>query len=149
MYHAQPLTDDKIHFITEIMSEDNNISALHTKKYSLSEWENIFKESKKDTDEENFIIYNNDIPCAWLKLNGLNNKDTAWISMLVVSGKCKHQGIGGFAVNFAVEYLKQREYKHIKLQTTTDNLIAIGLYSKCGFIIVNQSKTKITMSKEV
>ena len=147
-YIVRPFAKNDINFIYNLMCEENNLSALHTEIISLEEWQKAFAESR-DADEENFIVYKNDIPCAWLKLNGLKNKDVAWVSMLVVQDKFKHQGVGKFAVEFAIQYLKQRSYKQVKLHTTEDNLVAIGLYSKCGFIIVGKSKAEITMCKEV
>ena len=147
-YAVRPFTEKDVNFIYNLMSEENNLSALHTDVISLEEWQNVFAQPQ-DTDEENFIVYKNDLQCAWLKLNGLQNKDVAWISMLVVSNEFKHQGVGKFAVEFASQYLKQRGYKQVKLHTTEDNLVAIGLYSKCGFSIVGKSKAEITMCKEV
>lgn len=147
-YIMRPFAKNDINFIYNLMSEENNLSALHTEIISLEEWQKAFAEPR-DSDEENFIVCKNDIPCAWLKLNGLQNKDVVWISMLVVQDKFKHQGVGKFAVEFASQYLKQRGYKQVKLHTTEDNLVAIGLYSKCGFRIVDKSKAEITMCKEV
>ena len=147
-YIVRPFAKNDINFIYNLMSEENNLSALHTEIISLEEWQKAFAEPQ-DSDEENFIVCKNDIPCAWLKLNGLQNKEVAWISMLVVSNEFKHQGVGKFAVEFAIQYLKQRGYKQVKLHTTKDNLIAIGLYNKCGFRIVGKSKAEITMCKEV
>ncbi len=147
-YIMRPFAKNDINFIYNLMSEENNLSALHTEIISLEEWQKAFAEPQ-DSDEENFIVCKIDLQCAWLKLNGLHNKDVAWISMLVVSGKFKHQGVGEFAVEFAIQYLKQRGYKQVKLHTTKDNLIAIGLYNKCGFRIVDRSKAEITMCKEV
>ena len=148
MYIIKPFEKEKIPFVYELMSEPSNLSSLHTATIPLEEWQKSFAESK-DTDEENFIVYKNDIPCAWLKLNGLQNKDVAWISMLVVSDKFKHQGIGQSAIEFAINYLKQRGYEQIKLQTTEDNLLAIKLYTKCRFAVINKNSEKITMCKEV
>ena len=148
MYKIKSFEKANIPFVYELMSEPSNLSSLHTATIPLEEWQKSFAESK-DTDEENFIVYKNDIPCAWLKLNGLQNKDVAWISMLVVSNEFKHQGVGKFAVEFAIQYLKQRGHKQVKLHTTKDNLVAIVLYSKCGFSIVGKSKAEITMCKEV
>ncbi len=71
------------------MSEPNNISALHTDIIPLYEWQKFFAETEKDSDEENFIVYNKNIPCGWLKLNRLKSNDIAWISMLVVPEKFK------------------------------------------------------------
>lgn len=148
MYKIKLFDKESIPFVCELMSEPNNISALHTDAIPLEEWQKSFAEPQ-DTDEENFIVYENDIPCAWLKLNGLQNNDIAWISMLVVSDKFKHQGVGQYAIEFAISYLKQRGYKQIKLQTTEDNLPAIKLYSKCGFTVISKNSEKIIMCKEV
>ena len=148
MYKIKSSEKENIPFVCELMSEPNNISALHTDAIPLEEWQKSFAEPQ-DTDEENFIVYENDIPCAWLKLNGLQNNDIAWISMLVVSDKFKHQGVGQYAIEFAISYLKQRGYKQIKLQTTEDNLPAMKLYTKCGFAVINKSSEKITMFKKV
>ena len=148
MYIIKPFEKANIPFVYELMSELSNLSSLHTATIPLEEWQKSFAESK-DTDEENFIVYKNDIPCAWLKLNGLRNKDVAWISMLVVSNEFKHQGVGQSAIEFAIGYLKQRGCKQIKLQTTDDNLPAIKLYSKCGFTLISKNSEKIIMRKEV
>ena len=147
-YIVRQFAKNDINFIYNLMCEENNLSALHTEIISLEEWQKAFAEPR-DADEENFIVYKNDLPSAWLKLNGLQNKEVAWISMLVVSDEFKSQGVGKFAVEFAIQYLKQRGYKQVKLHTTKDNLVAIGLYSKCGFRIVDKSKAEITMCKEV
>lgn len=149
MYEIKPLKQENIIFVCSLMSEPNSISALHTNIISLDEWQHIFAEAENDTDEENFIIYNKDIPCGWLKLNGLQNDETAWISMLVVSEKFKHQGIGKFAVEFSINHLKQRGFKEIKLYTTEDNYVAIELYQKCGFVIIESKVNRLTMIKEV
>ncbi len=147
-YIVRPFAKNDINFIYNLMSEENNLYALHTEIISLEEWQKAFAEPQ-DSDEENFIVCKNDLQCAWLKLNGLQNKDVAWISMLVVLNEFKHQGVGKFAVEFASQYLKQHGYKQVKLHTTKDNLVAMGLYSKCGFSIVGKSKAEITMCKEV
>lgn len=148
MYKIKPLTKKDIVFICNLMSEPHNISALHTGVILLEDWQKSFAETK-DSDEENFIVYKNSIPCAWLKLNGLQNKDTAWISMLVVSEAFKHQGVGKYAVEFAVDYLTKKGHSQIKIQTSTDNLPAINLYTKLKFKQIETKKHKIIFSKEI
>ena len=61
MYEIKPLKQENIIFVCSLMSEPNNIFALHTNIISLDEWQHIFAEAENDTDEENFIIYNKDI----------------------------------------------------------------------------------------
>lgn len=148
MCEIKPLEQESITFICNLMSEPNNISALHTDVIPLEEWQKSFTELK-DTDEENFIVYKNNVPCGWLKLNGLMNKCTAWISMLVVSEEFKHQGIGKYAIDFTVDYLAKKGYSQIKTQTTIDNLPAISLYTKLGFKQIGTKKYKIIFSKEI
>lgn len=149
MYEIKPLEQDNIIFIYKLMSESNNISALHTDTVSMEEWQHIFSESKNDKDEENFIVYRNNTPCGWLKLNGLQNKDAAWISMLVVSDSFKHQGVGKYAIKFTIDYLSKKDYGQIKIQTTKDNLPAISLYTKLGFKQIETKESKIIISKEI
>lgn len=149
MYEIKLLEQENIIFICSLMSEPNNISALHTDIIPLDEWQKSFAEAENDADEENFIIYNKDVPCGWLKLNGLKSNDTAWISMLVISEKFKRQGVGKFAVDFSINYFKQRNFQEIKLQTTADNFAAIKLYQKCGFVIIESKANRLTMIKEV
>lgn len=149
MYEIRPLKEENVDFIFHLMSEEKNLSALHTNIISSEEWQNIFAKAKGDTDEENFIVYKNDTPCCWLKLNGLQNQNTAWISMLVVSEKFKHQGVGKFAVSYAVEYLTGRGYELCKLQTTKDNLPAINLYKKCEFKLTEPKAKKLTFCKKL
>ena len=142
MYYAKPLMTEDVHYVASIMSETSNIAALHSTYHSLSEWKCIFDENARDADEENFLICSDNDVYAWLKLNGLLNADTAWISMLVVLDKYKHQGVGKFAVEYAFEYLHSKGFNQIGVQTTKDNVAAINLYKKCVFNIVELKKFK-------
>lgn len=149
MFKIKPLEKADISLVYNLMSEPNNISALHTDIISLTEWQKSFAEAENDADEENFIVYQNDTPCCWLKLNGLKNNETAWISMLVVADSFKHQGIGQYAVKVTVEYLAKKGYSQVKLQTTKDNLPAINLYTKLGFEQLENKESKIIFSKPI
>ena len=140
MYYVKPLVAEDVHYVASIMYETSNITALHSTYHSLAEWKCIFEENARDADEENFLICADNDVCAWLKLNGLLNADTAWISMLVVTDKYKHQGVGKFAVEFAFEYLHSKGFNQIGVQTTKDNIAAINLYEKCGFRIAERKK---------
>ena len=124
-----PATPEHAEFVSEIYKE--NIKALHGG--DIYNWGEIF--SWNDPDEQNFIICKNNSPAAWLRVNGLENEDIAWISMLVVSVKFHRQGIGKYAVNFAEEYIKSKGIKKVGIRTTEDNFTAQALYKKCGYII--------------
>lgn len=142
MYYVKPLIAEDVHYVVSIISETNNITALHSTNHSLAEWKCIYEVNSYDADEENFLICADNDVCAWLKLNGLLNADTAWISMLVVSDKYKRQGVGKFAVEYAFEYLHSKGFNQIGVQTTKDNVAAINLYKKYGFNIVELKKFK-------
>lgn len=93
--------------------------------------------SANDTDEENFLIRSGEIPCAWLKLNGLaDGAETAWISMLAVAPPFQRHGAGQFAVGFAEEFLASKGKKTVHVHTTEDNLPALTLYQKCGYAVI-------------
>ncbi|MBQ8575801.1 MAG: GNAT family N-acetyltransferase [Clostridia bacterium] len=140
MYYAKPLMAEDVHYVASIMSEISNIIALHSINHSLAEWKCIFDENARDADEENFLICADNDVCAWLKLNGLQNKDTAWISMLVVADNYKHQGVGKFAVEYAFKYLHSKGFNQIGVQTTEDNDAAKSLYMRCGFSIAESKE---------
>ena len=122
-------TSDHSEFVGKIYNQ--NIEALHGG--DIYNWAEIF--TWNDSDEKNFIIRIGDSPVAWLRVNGLNNDDIAWISMLVVDAKLHRQGVGTYAVNFAEEYIKSKGFKKVGIRTTEDNLTAQALYKKCGYII--------------
>ena len=128
-FNVIPATPEHAEFVSEIYKQ--NIEALHGG--DIYNWEEIF--SWDDPDEKNFIICKNDLPAAWLRVNGLENKDIAWISMLVVDVKSHRQGVGIYAVNFAEECIKSKGFNKIGIRTTEDNLTAISLYKKCGYVI--------------
>src|SRR5690606_14853248 len=97
LYNVTLATADKATFVCMFYTQ--NIDALHGREIPLNQWKEIL--SKDDPDEKNFLIYKNEMPVAWLRVNGLMNNDIAWISMLVVSDRNHHQGIGNYAVAYA------------------------------------------------
>lgn len=50
-----------------------NIELLHGKPISLDEWKSVL--SLHDEDEKNFLVCRGCMPLAWLRINGLLNKD--------------------------------------------------------------------------
>ncbi len=112
-----------------------NLNELHGKPIPLSEWNAMLEQD--DSDEINLLILDQSIPCAWLKINGLDHPDTAWISMLAVLPSMKRKGIGTFAIQYAEKYLADLGKNTVCIRTTQDNLPALALYRKCGYQIVD------------
>ena len=111
-----------------------NLNELHGAHIPLSEWNAMLEQN--DSDEINLLILDQKIPCAWLKINGIDHPDTAWISMLAVLPRMKRKGIGTFAIRYAEKYLADLGKKTVCIRTTQDNLPALALYRKCGYQIV-------------
>ena len=135
---------------------NKNLQVLHGDKISYGEWCRAVLND--DTDEQNFLICRGIMPVAWLKLNGLDNADIGYISMLAVGPKYKYKGVGTFAVKFSENFLRDKGKKTVCAQTTSDNLPAISLYEKCGFVEVSRTKavcddnnelTKIMFEKNI
>lgn len=131
MYEVIPVTAEEAIFVCMFYAQ--NIEALHGKEISLSKWKDIL--SRNDPDEQNFLICKGAMPIAWLRVNGLLNKDIAWISMLAVSDNMHRQGIGTFSVQFAEDFVRSRGFKLIGIHTTVDNIAAQNLYKKLGYHI--------------
>lgn len=133
VYRVVPLDENMIIYVSEIMNDQNNLNTLHTNRFSFNEWKETFRAGQNDSDEANFIIYRDIIPYAWLKINGLNNSNNAWISMLVVSDRFKHQGAGTFAIEFSEHFIHSKGKTKVGIHTTEDNIPAQNLYRKCGY----------------
>lgn len=124
------------------MLYNKNIAPLHGTVISSNEWREALSEN--DEDEAYFLIYKGTNPVAWLKINGLSDLDSAWVSMLAVAPEFQRQGIGIYAVRYAEEYCKSYGKKKLLVKTTADNTAAQKLYQKCEFIVCD--KTAYTTS---
>ncbi len=109
-----------------------NLTPLHGVKIPTEEWRKLLVEN--DPYEAHFFITERGNPRAWLKLNGLENPDNGCISMLAVLPEYQRSGLGTFAVRFAESFLRSRSVSQLRVYTTLDNLPALNLYGKLGFI---------------
>lgn len=112
---------------------NRNIGDLHGGEISLEEWESFL--SEKDVDEAHFLIYKGVFPVAWLKLNGLESKETGWVSMLAVDPMFHRTGAGSFAIKFAEDFLRLKGKNKVFICTTEDNISAQKLYKRCGYTV--------------
>lgn len=70
-------------------------------------------------------------------MNGLLNKDMAWISMLVVSDKHHRQGIGGYAGEFSEKFVKEKGFRKLGVHIAEDKIPAQNLYKNVGMLLRN------------
>lgn len=128
LYVSKADAKDAVH-ITRLY--EDNIAPLHGAIINYDEWHDALSEN--DKDEAHFLIYKHTVPVAWLKINGLSESDSAWISMLAVSVNHQRQGIGQYTVSYAEQYCKSYGKNTLFIKTTTDNMPAQKLYQKCGY----------------
>ena len=131
-------------YVTEIYGK--NIEALRGNEIMFDEWNKLL--STGDTDEKHFLILKGAIPCAYLKVNGLESGDNiGWISMLAVEPAFQRKGIGTYAVSYAEEFLLSMCKTTVKIHTTSDNTPAQKLYEKCGYSLSDDREGKFTYTK--
>lgn len=125
-------------FLNQLMNHPSVLQALNEKPTEKQDWADAIKEWLCDSDEEDFIIMNGDVPIGWLGINGLLNEDrTVYLKMAVLLPDFQGYGFGTTAIHELVCGLKQREIRKIILYTDRDNSIAQACYKKCGFKIAD------------
>ncbi len=133
-YFAEPIYEDSALEVWRLYQE--NLNALHgSPEITENDFADMLKTSWKGTDERNFLIYQDSTPVGWLKINGLDNENIGWISMLVIAENYHRKGVGTFAVCFAEEYIRSAGKQKAGIHTTDDNIPAQKLYTKCGYTI--------------
>ena len=150
-FNAVAVTEkNEARYITDIFNE--NAHLLHSEIIPYSEWCSLI--SANDTDEKHFLIRKGAVPCGYMKINGLENGDDGWISMLAVASAFQRKGIGKYAVSYAESFFKKQGKLCVKIHTTTDNYPARKLYEKCGYLLCNSTNTytakdKLTYFKQI
>ena len=139
-----PATKNEAYFVRILFVQSKR--NLNVSDISLNEWKELL--SANDNDEKHFLICKGAIPVAYLKINGLKSASEAWISMLFVAKNFQRQGIGSFAISYAEEYVREKNFTTIAIQTDEDNLPAKNLYLKCGYRIYEKG-SKIKLRKKL
>lgn len=136
------LEEKDMMFLSGLLNDEDILAALHNEKLSYDEWLDVYRKYwKNDTDEKHFILFLEDKPAGWLKINGLDGNDTAWLSMLAVAPEYQRKGFGTKAVSFFEEYISDRGFSSAGINTTEDNSAAQRLYEKCGYEITERSES--------
>ena len=86
-----------------------------------------------DPDGANYMMILADSLVGWIKLNGLLEKNTLWISMLVIHPDHQGKHYGKIALRWVEQYAKEKAYPCVGIQTTVDNCAAVALYLKAGY----------------
>ena len=141
---VEAVNKEDARYVTKIY--EKNIEALHGNKIMFDEWNKLL--SSGDIDEKHFLILKGAIPCAYLKVNGLESgDDIGWISMLAVEPAFQRKGVGTYAVSYAEVFLHDMGKTTVKIHTTADNIPAQKLYEKCEYILSDNDGEKLTYTK--
>ncbi len=128
-FNLLPATGAEAYFVCILYSQ--NREALHGEKLSLPGWRELL--SANDPDEAHFLICKGALPVGYLKLNGLQGREKAWISMLCVARAHHRTGVGSYAFTRAEAILREKGFTKAGIQTTKDNYPARNLYRKLGY----------------
>ena len=134
-YSVIPATINEAYFVRVLFVL--NRQALKTEDISYSGWQELL--SSNDKDEKHFLVCKGAVPVAYMKINGLESKDSVWLSMLFVAPQFHRQGIGEFAVKYAEGFAAKKGFRKLAIQTTNDNIPAQSLYKKCGYSEVRET----------
>ena len=136
------LEEKDIQFLSALLNNERILAVLHNEKLSYDEWLDVYRKYwKNNTDEKHFILFCEDKPAGWLKINGLDGNGTAWLSMLAVAPEYQRKGLGTKAVSFFEEYISDKGFYSAGINTTEDNSAAQNLYKKCGYEITERSES--------
>jgi len=76
-----------------------------------------------------------------------NNFPNAYIPIVGVIDKFRGKGLGDLLLNYTLKQIENKRFKKVSLEVYTNNIVAINLYRKYGFIISQEYGTKINMVK--
>ena len=136
------LEEKDIQFLSDLLNNESILAALHNEKLSYDEWLDVYRKYwKNDTDEKHFIMFWEYKPAGWIKINGLDGNNTAWLSMLAVAPEYQRKGLGAKAVSFFEKYISDKGFSSAGINTTEDKSAAQSLYKKCGYEITQRSES--------
>jgi ribosomal protein S18 acetylase RimI-like enzyme len=132
-------------FLFNLMNNESILKSLNEVTTSLDIWESAITEWNNDADEEDYIIFDNNIPIGWLGVNNLTSQDRqVFVKVIAILPNKQGLGIGKYAINQLIENLKFRGYESIGLYTDRNNVGAQKCYQKCGFVITDTIVQKMS-----
>ena len=128
------VSDADAQFLTFIMNTESVLNALNELPTQLEDWKDAIKAWSKDSDEEDYIICDDETPIGWLGINNLESTDRiAYLKLAAILPDYQNKEIGRYAITQVIEMLRQRKYLKVLLYTDLENYKARACYSKCGF----------------
>lgn len=145
----RPMEQTDIPYLKELLTLPEITERLHWSP-AATEIEEAYETIwSKDPDEAHYIIAAQVKPVGWLKLNGLLNQQTLWVSMLVMHPMAQSKGYGCKVLVQVEEMAVNRGFRSVGIQTTADNAAAIALYRKCGYQMTCGNSPNYIFTKEL
>lgn len=145
----RPMEQADVSYLKELLTLPEITESLHWSP-TAAEIEDAYETIwSKDPDEAHYIIAVQDKPVGWLKLNGLMDHQTLWVSMLVLHPLEQSKGYGRKVLVQVEEMAVNRGFRSVGIQTTADNTAAIALYQKRGYQMTCVDSPNYLFTKEL
>ena len=131
--------EDDAEFLHRIMNDKDVLDALDEVPTQLNDWINAISAWNCDSDEEDYIIFDEKLPIGWLGINGLLSEEKiAYIKMIGLLPQYQNKGAGSYVIDHILETLKVRGFLTAALYTNQNNFRAQRCYKKCGFKVTEE-----------
>ena len=145
----RPMEQTDVPYLKELLTLPEIKESLHWSP-TMAEIEEAYETIwSQDPDEAHYIITVQGKPVGWLKLNGLLEHQTLWISMLVLHPAEQRKGYGSKVLVQVEKMAANRGFRSVGIQTTADNVAAIALYGKCGYQMTCGDSPNYIFTKEL
>lgn len=132
-------------FLHTLMNNGSIISVLNEVPTTVDVWSDAIDKWEQDDDEEDYIIFDKDLPIGWLGINGLSSAEKkVFIKIIVLLPNYQKRGIGQYVIHQTKENLKSRGFLSIGLYTNQNNIQAQRCYFKCGFEVTDEIVQKMS-----
>lgn len=132
-------------FLQELMNNESVMTVLNEIPTTVEIWADAIIEWEQDSDEEDYIIFDESTPIGWLGVNGLSTEEKkAYIKVIALLPTYQNRGIGQYVIKEIIENLKLRGYSSLGLYTDQSNVRAQQCYLKCGFDFIAEIEQKMS-----
>lgn len=141
---VKQVTQNDALFLQQLMNNSMIMAVLNELPTSVDVWADAILEWKNDPDEEDYIIFDEDMPVGWLGINGLSSESKqVWVKVIALLPAHQGRGIGHHAMNEIIENLALRGFRSVALYTDCTNERAQRCYNRCGFEISEKTVQKM------
>ena len=98
--------------------------------YSVSDIDSV---RARDKIEKVFVILTDESVIGFIVLRPIN-EDAIELKRLYLTPRQRGRGLGEYLIKYTINYANEKNYKHIRLETTSMFKEAVSLYKKHGFI---------------